>query len=361
MHYLITLLILLASNLAGAERIKDISSIKGVRINQLIGYGLVVGLDGTGDGTVYTSQSFKTLLSRLGIQLPPGINPESRNIAAVAVHAELPPFGKVGQLIDVTVSSIGNASSLRGGTLLLTPLKAANNKVYAVSQGNLVVGGLGAEGLDGSRVTINIKVVGRIPNGATIEVDSPSTFADGKDITLLLHRSDFTTARRMADAINQYIGFGTANPVDGSTVSVAAPTNVSDRVRFISALENLSLMPGDESAKIIVSSRTGTVVVGKHVMVGPAAISHGSLTVTVTENPEAIQPEAFSEGETVVVQNSGITVTQEDSRMFVLQRNVDLNSIVKAVNQVGAAPGDLMAILEGLDKAGALSAKLEII
>lgn len=346
---------------AVAERIKDISSIQGVRINQLIGYGLVVGLDGTGDNSEYTGQSFKTLLSRLGVQLPPGVKATSKNIAAVAVHAELPPFGKVGQHIDVTVSSIGSAKSLRGGTLLLTPLKAANDRVYAIAQGNMVVGGFGAEGSDGSKIKVNVPVVGRIPNGATIEVNAPSGFSDGDAITLLLHRSDFTTARRMADVINQYIGQGTASPIDGSSVHVNAPVDPSQRVRFVSALENLSLTPGDEKAKIIVNSRTGTIVIGKHVAVGPAAVSHGSLTVTITEAQEVSQPLPGSEGNTEVTQKSAITVTQPNSRMFLMQPGVALEDIVQAVNQVGAAPGDLMAILEALDQAGALSAELEII
>ena len=223
-----------------AERIKDISNIAGVRSNQLIGYGLVVGLDGTGDNSDFTSQSFKTMLARLGVQLPNDIKASSKNIAAVAIHADLPPFAQPGQQVDVTVSSIGNSKSLRGGTLLMSALKGADGKVYALAQGNLVVGGFGAEGTDGSRIKVNVPVVGRIPNGATVEVPSPSSLQNVQSVTYLLNRPDFTTAIRMADAINAYIGQGTAVPIDGASVQVEVPKDVGHRVRFLSALENLS-------------------------------------------------------------------------------------------------------------------------
>jgi len=357
---LFNILLIIFNNLY-AERIKDAASVSGVRINHLVGYGLVVGLDGTGDTSNFTNQSFKTLLSRLGIQLPPGIDPSSKSIAAVAVHAELPPFAKPGQTIDVTVSSLGGAKSLRGGTLLLTPLKGLDENVYAIAQGNLVVGGFGGEGKDGSQIKINVPVVGRIPGGGMIEVASPNNFADGDSITFLLHRPDFTTAKRLAEAINNYIGQGTAEPLDGTTVNVNAPIERSERVKFLSALENLYFQPGDASAKIVVNSRTGTIVVGNHVLVRPAAVSHGSLTVTITEQQAVSQPNVGAEGQTQVTQQSGITVTQPNSRMFLLHPGPSLEDIVRGVNEVGAAPGDLMAILEALKRVGALSADLEVI
>ncbi len=355
------LCLLLFSTIVHAERIKDIASIYGIRNNQLIGYGIVVGLDGTGDNSDFTSQSFKTMLSRLGVQLPAEAKPQSKNIAAVAIHADLPAFAKPGQQIDITVSSIGNAKSLRGGTLLLSQLRGADGKVYAIAQGNLVVGGFGAEGSDGSKIKVNVPVVGRIPNGATIEATSPAVFTDTNTITYLLHRVDFTTAQRMADAINEFIGNDTAVPMDGSSVLVNVPNSLGERVRFLAALENVSLTPGEEAAKIVVNSRTGTIVVGQHVMVGPAAVSHGSLTVTITERKEVSQPMPGSKGETVAVNESNINVAQKNSRMFYLTEGTSLKKIVNAINEVGAAPGDIMAILEALKQAGALSAELEII
>ena len=360
--FLIGCLIFSFAAIASAERIKDIANISGIRSNQLVGYGLVVGLDGTGDNSEFTGQSFKTMLARLGVQLPADIKASSKNIAAVAIHAELPPFAKPGQQIDITVSSIGNSKSLRGGTLLLSQLKGADGNIYAIAQGNLVVGGFGAEGSDGSKIKVNVPVVGRIPNGATIEVPSPSTFIENSaSITYLLHRVDFTTAKRMADAINQYMGPGTALPMDGSAIHVNVPKEKGEKVRFLSALENISLNPGEEAAKIIVNSRTGTIVIGQHVGVGPAAVSHGSLTVTITERTNVSQPLPGSEGETVETPESAIEAVQENSRMFQIDKSVSLNTIVRAINEVGAAPGDLMAILEALKQAGALSAELEII
>ena len=349
------------NTIAYAERIKDIASIYGIRSNQLIGYGLVVGLDGSGDNSEFTGQSFKTMLSRLGVQLPAETKAQSKNIAAVAIHAELPAFAKPGQQIDVTVSSIGNAKSLRGGSLLLSQLKGADGKVYAIAQGNLVVGGFGAEGNDGSKIKVNVPVVGRVPNGATIEAISPAILTDSNTITYLLRRIDFTTAQRMADAINEFIGNNTAIPIDGSSVRVNVPSNLGEKVRFLAALENISLVPGEEAAKIVVNSRTGTIVVGQHVTVGPAAVSHGSLTVTITERKDVSQPSPGSKGTTTIVNESNINVAQKNSKMFYLTEGTSLKKIVNAINEVGAAPGDLMAILEALKQAGALSAELEII
>ncbi|MFM8453764.1 MAG: flagellar basal body P-ring protein FlgI [Gammaproteobacteria bacterium] len=355
----------LYTGFACSDRVKDLSSIAGVRSNQLIGYGLVVGLDGTGDSTNFTNQSFKTLLSKLGVQLPPGVLPSSKNIAAVSLHAELPAFAKPGQQIDVTVSSIGSAKSLRGGTLLISYLKGIDGNTYAVAQGNLVVGGFGTEGKDGSQIKINVPVVGRIPNGATVEVAAPNVLNTQAQITLLLNKPDFTTAQRMAKTVNEFAGMGTAQALDAGSISVYAPIEPARRVEFIAALENLILDPGDAAAKIIVNSRTGTIVVGKHVVLSQAAVTHGSLTVTITEEEAVSQPAPGAQigttGAAAKTQKSSIQVTQPNSRMFLLSPRPLLEDLVQAVNQVGAAPGDLMAILDALKRVGALRAELEVI
>ncbi len=347
-----------------AERIKDIANIAGVRDNQLIGYGLVVGLDGTGDQTTqtpFTIQSLKSMMAQFGITLPANTNPQLKNVAAVVIHANLPAFAKPGQSIDITVSSLGNAKSLRGGSLLMAPLKGADGNVYAMAQGNLVIGGFGIESTDGSSISVNVPSSGRIPNGAMVERIVPTSFALGDSIVLNLHKPDFTTAKRVTDAINEWVGLGTAATLDGSSIKVTAPQDVSQRVAFTSLVENITLEPGDAPARVIVNSRTGTVVIGKHVKVTEAAVSHGSLVVTITQNPIVSQPGPFSQGETAVVANSDIEVQQENSRMFLFNPGVSLDDIVRAVNQVGAAPGDLVAILEALQQAGALRAQLIII
>lgn len=349
---------------ASAARVKDLASIAGVRSNQLVGYGLVVGLDGTGDQTSqtpFTVQSLKSMLNRYGIQVPPDVSPQLKNVAAVSVHAELPPFAKPGQTIDVTVSSLGNAKSLRGGSLLMTPLKGADGRVYAIAQGNMVVSGFGVQGNDGSSITVNVPSAGRIPNGATVERAVPNPFASGDAVVLNLHSSDFTTANRVASAINREVGRGTARALDGTSVKVQAPRDTSQRVAFVSLLENIQVSPGDAAARIIVNSRTGTVVIGSHVRVNPAAVSHGSLTVTITEKARVSQPPPFSAGQTAVVPESDIQVEEEGSRMFLFEPGVELDEIVRAVNRVGAAPGDLVAILEALKQAGALTAELVVI
>ncbi len=347
-----------------AERIKDIASVAGVRTNQLVGYGIVVGLDGSGDQTSqtpFTVQSLKNMLAQNGIALPPGANPQLKNIAAVSIHAELPAFAKIGQTIDITISSIGNAKSLRGGSLLMSPLKGADGKVYAIAQGNLVVSGFGAAA-DGSSVTVNVPSAGRIPGGATVERVVANPFANGNSIVLNLHTSDFTTATQTAAVINRVIGPGSAQAVDATSIRVSAPHKTSQRVSFVSLLENLQVTTGDVAAKVIVNSRTGTVVIGQNVRVKPAAISHGSLVVTISANPIVSQPSPLAEvGETVVVPQSDITISEGDNKMFLFNPGVSLDEIVRAVNQVGAAPGDLVAILEALKQAGALSAELIII
>ena len=355
---------LLISNAVHAERIKDLASVAGVRTNQLVGYGLVVGLDGTGDQTSqtpFTIQSMKSMLAQFGITLPPNVNPQVKNIAAVVVNAELPPFAKPGQFIDVTVSSLGNAKSLRGGSLLMTPLKGANGIVYAMAQGNLIVGGFGTSGSDGSKITVNVPSAGRIPNGATVENASPTPFGNEDSLVLNLNGPDFTTAKRVADAINTEVGMGTARPIDASSIHVDAPKSYAQRVAFVSLLENLTLEPGESSARVIINSRTGTVVIGQHVRVTSAAVAHGNLTVTITEQPAVSQPGPLSGGGTVVVPTSDIAIDQEKNRMFLFNPGVSLDEIVRAVNQVGAAPGDLVAILEALKEAGALRAELVVI
>lgn len=357
---------LTASQPALADRVKDLAAVAGVRANQLVGYGLVVGLDGTGDQTSqtpFTVQSIKNMLTQFGVTIPPGVSLQLKNVAAVSVHAELPPFAKPGQTIDVTVASIGNAKSLRGGSLLLAPLRGADSNVYAIAQGNLIVGGFGASGADGSRVTVNIPSAGRIPNGATVERTVPSDFHTREDIILNLHMPDFTTSHRLATSINESLGEGTAQPLDAVSVRVRAPESASQRTSFLAHLENLTVQPGSASARVIINSRTGTVVIGSEVRVTPAAVSHGSLVVTISERPFASQPVApFSDaGETVVLPDSEVEITQQESKMFLFEPGTSLNEIVQAVNRVGAAPGDLVAILEALKQAGSLRAELVVI
>jgi flagellar P-ring protein precursor FlgI len=357
----IFLILIMAQGSVWAERIKDITSIKGVRTNQLVGYGLVVGLDGSGDKTAFTVQSLKSMLGQYGITLPANVNPQVKNIAAVAIHADLPAFAKIGQTIDITVSSLGSAKSLRGGSLLMSPLKGVDGNIYAMAQGNLIVGGLGVEGADGSSLSINIPSVGRIPNGASIEREVANPFASGDHIVLHLKRSDFTTAKRLADTINRVLGPNNAFAQDSVTVAINAPQDISQRVGFVSFIENLEFQPGEAAAKIIINSRSGTVVIGNHVKVYSAAVSHGNLTVTITNSREVVQPEPLSDGVTAIKLETDIEVNEEGSRMFRFPEGVTLSEIVRAVNQVGASPGDLVAILESLKQVGALSAELIVI
>lgn len=354
-------LVLSFSSNAMAERLKDISSISGVRSNPVVGYGLVVGLDGTGEQTTYTAQSFKSMLQRFGITIPEGQTPKFKNVAAVAVHAQLPPYAKPGQTIDITVSSLGEAKSLRGGSLLMTPLRGVDGNVYAIAQGNLVVGGFGAEGNDGSKVTINIPTAGRVPNGAIVERQSPTAFGDGDNITLNLHVPDFTTAKRVVDQVNKLLGPTAARALDAGSIEIGAPRDPSERVVFMSVVENLTTDPGEPPAKIVINSRTGTIVIGNHVRVREAAVAHGNLVVTVSERNQVSQPNAFADGNTVVTPQSSINVQQHDARMFLFPRGVTLEQLVRAVNAVGVAPGDLMAILEALKQSGALQAELVVI
>ena len=364
---LFSCLAMLLSPLAQAQRIKDLASVQGVRSNQLVGYGLVVGLAGTGEQSPFTEQSFRTMLSNFGIKVPDGLKPKIKNVAAVAVHAELPPFVKPGQTIDVTVSSIGEAGSLSGGTLLQTFLKGLDGNVYAVAQGSLVVSGFGVQGADGSRVVSNTPTVGRIPAGAMVEREVKSGFTQNDFLTLNLNYPDFSTAKALADTINQKLGadpakgYQIATPIDAASVRVSAPRDPGQRVGFLATLENFQFTPAEAPARIIINSRTGTIVIGQQVRLLPAAITHGGLTVTISENQNVSQPNALADGQTAVTQNSIIDVRADDSRMFKFDPGVTLEQLVRAVNEVGAAPGDLMAILEALREAGALQGELIVI
>ena len=361
----LTALFALQSQLLLAERIKDIATIQGVRSNQLIGYGLVVGLDGTGDQTTqtpFTVQSLKNMLAQLGVAMPANVNPQLKNVAAVMVTAELPPFARAGQTIDITVTSMGNAKSLRGGALLMTPLKGADGQLYAMAQGSMIVSGFGAEGADGSSVAVNVTNSGRIPNGATVEREVVSPFSDSPTLVMSLNTPDFTTALRVAKSINESLGGELARPLNSGTIEVNAPLEPGRKVAFISSVENLEVNPGAAPARVIVNSRSGTVVIGSLVKLLPAAVSHGNLVVSISENYQTSQPAPFARrGETVVTPDSTVSAEQEGGRMFYIDPGVTLQDLVAAVNRVGVAPGDLVAILEALEKAGALRAELIVI
>src|SRR6202163_3065474 len=362
--FALSILTLAAAPFAQAERIKDMAQVQGVRTNQLIGYGLVVGLDGSGDQTSqapFTVQSLKNMLAQLGVTVPANVNPQLKNVAAVSVHAVMPAFVKPGQTIDITVNSIANAKSLRGGSLLVTPLHGLDGQIYAIAQGNLIVSGFGVEGTDGSKLTVNVPSSGRIPNGATIERAVQSQITQGETITLNLNDPDFTTATRLVESVNKGVGEGSATIIDGGSVLVRAPHDPTQRIAFLSMVENLQVDPGSAAARVIINSRTGTVVISSNVTVSPAAVSHGSLSVTIKEEKLVSQPAPLSAGETKVVSNSIIKVDQGSNRMFLFKPGVELEQIVRAVNEVGAAPGDLVAILEALREAGALQAELIVI
>jgi flagellar P-ring protein FlgI len=361
------LICVLRPGLTHAERVKDMASVSGVRTNQVVGYGLVVGLNGTGDQTTqapFTTQSIANMLAKFGVTIPPSVASQMqlKNVAAVTITAELPPFVKTGQTIDITVASIANATSLRGGALLLTPLHGADGEVYAMAQGSVMVSGFGVAGKDGSRVSVNVPSGGRIPNGATVEREVPNTFGSVPYVMLNLNSPDFTNAARLTEALNTLLGPGSAQAVDAVSVKVKAPADEVARVAFIGTLQELEVEPSDAPARVIVNSRTGTVVISSRVRVMPAAVAHGSLSVTIQERTDVSQPGPFSKGGTTVSSpHSEINVSQADARMFVFDAGVNLDEIVRAVNQVGAAPGDLVAILEALQQAGALRAQLIVI
>jgi flagellar P-ring protein precursor FlgI len=348
-----------------AERIKDIASVNGVRTNQLVGYGLVVGLDGTGDQTSqapFTIQSITNMLAKFGVTIPANANPQLKNVAAVTVTADLPPFSKPGQTIDVTVASIGNAASLRGGALLMAPLRGVDGQVYAFAQGNVLVSGFGISGKDGSKISLNVPSSGRVPNGASVEREVPMKFASDPHLILNLNTPDFTTAARVAAGINEKLGAGTADALDAVSIRVNAPVDADQRISYLAVLEALEIEPGEAPARVIINSRTGTVVISSRVRVTAAAVAHGSLSVTITERSDVSQPNSFTNGTTATVTpKSTIDVQQADARMFLFHAGVNLDEIIRAVNQVGAGPGDLVAILEALKQAGALRAELIVI
>ena len=376
MHKLIKWLVLfgcfavIGSASALADRLKDMTSIAGVRSNQLVGYGVVVGLAGTGDGSSgLTLQSLQSMVSQFGL-VTDSANLNAKNVASVMVTAEMPAFMKPGQRLDITVSTIGGAKSLRGGTLLMTPMLGADGETYAVAQGNLVVGGLGVAGNDGSSVIVNIPTVGRIPRGASIEkmVDTP--FQSNDNVLLNLHQSDFSTAMRVADAVNEVFGPDVAVPLDASTIKVRAPVDPSQKVSFVSLLENIEVEPARPSAKVIVNSRTGTIVIGGDVRVTPSVVTHGSLTVRINEDKEVTQTNTITQnqqgavvapGQAQVNDDTEIVIEQEPARAFIFDPGVELSDVVDSVNAVGASPADLVAILEALREAGSLRAEIIVI
>ena len=368
-------IIALAASLAGllpvqADRLKDLTSIAGVRANQLVGYGLVVGLAGTGDGNAaLTQQSLQSMISQFGV-VTSAANMNGKNAAAVIITAELPPFTKPGQKLDIVVSTVGQAKSLRGGTLLMTPLLGADGETYAVAQGNLMVGGLGVAGGDGSSLTVNVPTVGRIPGGASVEKMIETPFLDNANILLNLHQGDFSTTNRVAEAINDVFGGGVAVPLDSTTVKVRAPIDPAQKVSFVSLLENIEVEPDRPRAKVVVNARTGTIVIGGDVRVSAAVVTHGSLTVRVKEDVNVTQAQAMAvadgvaatvPGAAVQTPDTTITAEEEIARAFVFDPGVELSSIVDALNAVGGTPSDLVAILEALREAGSLRAELIVI
>jgi len=353
---------LLIAGPAHADRVKDLGGFQGIRSNQLTGYGIVVGLPGTGDDNLeYTIQSMKAVASRFGLQLPPSANPGLKNAAVVMVTADLPAFAKPGQKLDITVASMGKAKSLRGGALILTPLQGADGQIYAMAQGNLAVGGLGAEGKDGSQIVVNIPSAGRIPEGATVERAVQTGFETSPVLTFNLTRADFTTAQNVAAAINTRLGAGSAQATDAVSVSVRAPIGADIRSTLMSEIENLEVVSAEPPAKVIVNARTGTVVINSAVRVGPAAVSHGKLTVRIDEQQHVSQPQPFSQGQTAMEQKSSVAVDEEHRPMFLLDPGPKLADVVKAVNAIGASPADLVAILEALKEAGSLKAELIVL
>ncbi|EMN1412302.1 flagellar basal body P-ring protein FlgI [Enterobacter cloacae] len=350
-------------NVVHAERIRDLATVQGVRSNSLMGYGLIVGLDGTGDQTMqapFTGQSLNNMLSQLGITVPPGTNMQLKNIAAVMVTAELPPFARPGDKLDIVVSSVGNAKSLRGGTLLMTPLKGADNQIYAIAQGNILISGAGAQA-GGSRVQVNQLNGGRISGGATVEREVPNDFATQNIVRLQLNESDFSLAQQISDAINQRYSGGAAIPEDARTVRLFAPPDGPSRVRFLANIQDIPLRVNVQDAKVIVNSRTGSVVMNRHVSLDACAVAHGSLTVEVMQNNIISQPDTpFGGGETVVVPQTDISVRDSGGSLQHVRSSTDLNAVIRALNSLGATPNELMSVLQAMKNAGCLRAKLEV-
>jgi len=346
-----------------AERLKDLAGIQGVRQNQLLGYGLVVGLDGSGDQTTqtpFTVQSIVSMLQQMGVTLPVGTSLQLKNVAAVMVTTSLPPFAQPGQALDVTVSSMGNAKSLRGGTLLMTPLKGADNQIYAMAQGNVLVGGVGASA-NGSKAQVNHLSVGRISSGATVERAVPSSVGQGNTIQLELNTSDFSTASRVVDAINRRFGPETAAALDGRAIQVKAPVSADQRVSFLGALESLDVTPAQTVAKVILNARTGSIVMNQAVTLDSCAVAHGNLSVVINTDNAISQPNALAGGQTAATANSGISITKDAGQLMMLKAGTSLADVVKALNAIGATPQDLLAILQAIKASGALRAELEII
>ena len=344
-------------------RIKELAAVQGVRSNPLLGYGLVVGLDGTGDQATQspnTTQSLQSLLQQLGVTLPPGASLSPRNVAAVLVTAQLPPFAQPGQTIDVTVSSMGNAKSLRGGTLIATPLKGADGQIYALAQGNLLVGGAGAAA-GGSKVQINHLSAGRVPEGATVERSVPTPLLDGDALMLGVNASDFGTANAIAEAINRQHGEGTAEPMDGRRVRVKMPPQPGARLAFLAGIENLPVALARPAARVVLNARTGSVIVNDAVTLGPCAVAHGNLSVTISTTPLVSQPNPLAGGQTVQAEKSDIAISQQGGALIALPAGAKLADVVKALNSLGATPMDLLAILQAMKSAGALHAEIEVI
>jgi flagellar P-ring protein precursor FlgI len=348
---------------AQAMRLKEVAAVQGVRTNQLIGYGLVVGLDGTGDQTTqapFTTQGLNSMLQQLGVTVPAGTTMQLKNVAAVLVTATLPPFAQPGQQIDIDVSSIGNAKSLRGGTLVVTPLKGADGQIYAMAQGNMIVGGAGAAA-GGSRVTINHLSAGRIPEGATVERAVPTPLSQGDSLLLNLNSADYATARAVAQAINTAKGAGVAHAIDGRVVNVKAPSDMDARVGFMADIENLNIDMQSPAAKIVMNARTGSIVMNGAVTLNPCAVAHGSLSVTINSNPQVSQPAPNSAGQTVVTDKTDISISQQAGALVNMPAGTKLADVVKALNALGATPQDLLAILQAMKSAGALTADIEVI
>jgi flagellar P-ring protein precursor FlgI len=348
---------------AAAARIKEVAAVQGVRSNQLVGYGLVVGLDGTGDQTTqtpFTTQSLQAMLQQMGVTVPPGTNMQLRNVAAVMVTAQLPAFAQPGQTIDITVSSMGNAKSLRGGTLVATPLKGADGQIYALAQGNVIIGGAGASA-GGAKVQINQLSSGRIPQGATVERAVASGLGQGSVAQLDLNATDFNTAREVARAINAAKGADTAVAVDGRVVQLRLPADPTQRVAFLADIENLDVKLAAPAAKVVVNARTGSVVMNQAVTLNPCAVAHGNLSVTISSTPVISQPGPLSKGETVVAEKTDIAVSQQAGSLVNMPGSTKLTDVVKALNALGATPQDLLAILQAMKSAGALNAELEVI
>ncbi len=353
----------LGQGLVAAERIKDLATVQGIRNNQLVGYGLVVGLDGTGDETTqtpFTTQSIINMLAQLGTTLPTTLSLQLKNVAAVMVTANLPPFARVGQPIDVTVSSMGNAKSLRGGTLIMTPLKGADGQVYAQAQGNLMVGGAGASG-GKSKTVVNHLLAGRIVGGATVEREVPTLLGQGPFVHYELATTDFGTTQRVVEAINREMGLGTAEALDGRVVRVQAPEDANARVAFMGHVENIEVRPMKMMAKVIVNPRTGSVVMNQMVTIETCAVAHGSLSVEVKSEQQVSQPNAFAAGQTVATTAADISIKQGSGALMAVKAGANLSDVIKAINALGANPQDLLSILQAMKAAGALRADLEII